>query len=342
MAKQEIDGLGRGLTAAVAVESATNGAAAAHRHRRRRRSSTSRRPSAPPAARRPAPRSRAPRTPTGSRRPSRPDPVAILEAQAVSREQALVPIRYGRMLVSPFTFYRGAAALMAADLSDGTRTRPPHPAVRRRPPHELRHVRGAGPAAGVRHQRLRRDAARVRSSGTSSGWSRASRSPGRDRGFNPKVRAAINLEVVKGYRRGDGRASRPCATSTSGTPASTSSALIKEFAVTLARPRPLERMEKNVEKARTKDSLKAFSKLTHLVDGEPRIISDPPLIVPIDELARRGRCVRDAGGHPAADPLVPALAAERPAHASSSGSGTSTWPARSSASAASARAPGSC
>ena len=47
-------------------------------------------------------------------------------------------------------------------------------------------------------------------------------------------------------------------------------------------------MENNVEKARTKDSLKAFSKLTHLVDGEPRITSDPPLIVPIDELAPEG------------------------------------------------------
>ena len=49
--------------------------------------------------------------------PDRPDPVAVLEAQAASRVQELVPIRYGRMLVSPFTFYRGAAAVMAADLA---------------------------------------------------------------------------------------------------------------------------------------------------------------------------------------------------------------------------------
>ena len=47
----------------------------------------------------------------------RPDPVALLEAQAATRLAELVPIRYGRMLVSPFTFYRGAAAIMAADLS---------------------------------------------------------------------------------------------------------------------------------------------------------------------------------------------------------------------------------
>ena len=49
--------------------------------------------------------------------PERPDPVAVLEAQAADRVEELVPIRYGRMLVSPFTFYRGAAAVMAADLA---------------------------------------------------------------------------------------------------------------------------------------------------------------------------------------------------------------------------------
>src|SRR3954468_13308226 len=48
---------------------------------------------------------------------NRQDPVAILTAQAATRVQELVPIRYGRMLVSPFTFYRGAAAVMAADLA---------------------------------------------------------------------------------------------------------------------------------------------------------------------------------------------------------------------------------
>ena len=49
--------------------------------------------------------------------PERPDPIAVLAAQAATRVQELVPIRYGRMLVSPFTFYRGAAAVMAADLA---------------------------------------------------------------------------------------------------------------------------------------------------------------------------------------------------------------------------------
>ena len=61
----------------------------------------------------------APRSAHGEWSPAvdRPDPVGLLQAQAATRLQELVPIRYGRMLVSPFTFYRGAAAIMAADLS---------------------------------------------------------------------------------------------------------------------------------------------------------------------------------------------------------------------------------
>jgi uncharacterized protein (DUF2252 family) len=51
----------------------------------------------------------------------RPDPVALLEEQNLTREQDLVPVRHGRMMVSPFTFYRGAAKIMAADLKDTPR-----------------------------------------------------------------------------------------------------------------------------------------------------------------------------------------------------------------------------
>ncbi len=53
----------------------------------------------------------------GRRRADRADPVALLEEQATTRVQELVPIRHARMMVSPFTFYRGAALLMAADLA---------------------------------------------------------------------------------------------------------------------------------------------------------------------------------------------------------------------------------
>ena len=54
--------------------------------------------------------------------PRRRDPVGVLEEQAQTRLPELGPIRYGRMLVSPFTFFRGGAFLMAADLADGPRT----------------------------------------------------------------------------------------------------------------------------------------------------------------------------------------------------------------------------
>jgi uncharacterized protein (DUF2252 family) len=49
--------------------------------------------------------------------PDRPDPLALLEEQAKARVPELIPIRWGRMMVSPFTFYRGAALPMAADLA---------------------------------------------------------------------------------------------------------------------------------------------------------------------------------------------------------------------------------
>src|SRR3977135_3740696 len=53
---------------------------------------------------------------------TRPDPVELLQRQAQTRVPELVPIRYGRMLVSPFTFYRGAAMIMAHDLATTPRS----------------------------------------------------------------------------------------------------------------------------------------------------------------------------------------------------------------------------
>ena len=66
-----------------------------------------------------AARSATPRSAHGEWGPAsdRPDPVALLRSQETNRVPELVPLRYERMLVSPFTFYRGAAAVMAADLA---------------------------------------------------------------------------------------------------------------------------------------------------------------------------------------------------------------------------------
>jgi hypothetical protein len=76
------------------------------------------------AARGKAARGELPRSAHGDWQPAarRRDPVDLLDEQAQTRLPELVPIRYGRMLVSPFTFFRGGAYLMAADLSDGPRT----------------------------------------------------------------------------------------------------------------------------------------------------------------------------------------------------------------------------
>ena len=73
--------------------------------------------------------------------PDRPDPIGLLEEQAATRLPELVPLRYGRMAVSPFDFYRGAALPMAADLAATPHTGIVTPALRRCPPLELRAVR---------------------------------------------------------------------------------------------------------------------------------------------------------------------------------------------------------
>ena len=68
-------------------------------------------------------RTRTPRSTHAGWKPAtdRPDPVGLLERQDAAREPDLVPVRHGRMMVSPFTFYRGAAKIMAADLKDTPR-----------------------------------------------------------------------------------------------------------------------------------------------------------------------------------------------------------------------------
>src|SRR3954447_5413167 len=213
--------------------------------------------------------------------PSRRDPVDVLEEQAQTRVPELVPIRYGRMLVSPFTFYRGAAALMAADLAGSPRT-------------GLRvqlcgdaHLSNFG-AFAAPDRRLtfsvndfdeslpgpfEWDVKRLAASFAVAG---------RDRGFNTKVRARINTAVGRSYRESMARfAAMP--TMDLWYARIDVEELRRQFSAGATRDQ-VKRMKKNVAHARAKDSLKAFGKLTRLVDGEPRIVSDPPLIVPLAEL----------------------------------------------------------
>ena len=133
--------------------------------------------------------------PAGSR-----DPVGLLLEQAKTRVPELVPVRHGRMLVSPFTFYRGAALPMAADLATHARVGAAGAAVRGRAPVQFRGVRLPGAAAGLRRQRLRRDPARP----VRVGRQAAGGQPGRGRagttGSAGKDRRKIVLAAAEGYR----------------------------------------------------------------------------------------------------------------------------------------------
>ena len=124
---------------------------------------------------------------------------------------------------------------------------------------------------------------RARLNGTSSASRRASRSPaGTGASTTRSVARACSPRYAR-IARGCGRSLR-WATSASGTHGSTSTQLLAGLAAQKQKQQ-IKAVKQAAAKAQTKDSLKAFAKLTHEVDGEPRIISDPPLIVPIHELA---------------------------------------------------------
>jgi uncharacterized protein (DUF2252 family) len=216
---------------------------------------------------------------------NRRDPVDLLQEQATTRVQELVPIRYGRMLVSPFTFFRGAAYLMAADLADVPRTGLQvqlcgdahlsnfgmYAAPDRRLVFDVNDFDETLP--GPFEWDLKRLVASFAVAG-------------RDRGFDAKQRQTINRAVTQAYRK--------AMKSFAGmdTLALWYARIEVDQIVELFRPQAGKKQRKQADreiaKARTKDSLAAFAKLTHLVDGEPRIVSNPPLIVPVEELAPPG------------------------------------------------------
>jgi uncharacterized protein (DUF2252 family) len=211
----------------------------------------------------------------------RADPVELLEGQATSRVGQLVPLRYGRMLVSPFTFYRGAAAVMAADLAATPRSG-----------FDVQlcgdaHLSNFGAYAspdrelvfdvndfdetlpGPWEWDVMRLAASFSVAGRASGFKRRERlaivaaMSAQYRGAMRRMAELGNLEVW--YTKMDVEAIARGWESAAGE---------KEAAT----------FRRNLEKTRAKDRMRALSKLTREVDGELRIVSEPPLIVPIDEL----------------------------------------------------------
>ena len=216
-------------------------------------------------------------TPPARRR----DPVKVLEDQAKRRVQELVPIRYGRMLASPFTFFRGAAAIMAMDLA-------------KTPESGLR-VQACGDAHlsnfGVFAAPDRREVFDINDfDETLPGpweWDvkRLAASfaiAGRDRDFTPKETRAAVLRTVRSYREAmrEFAAMRNVDVWYARLDVDT---LLADLAQ-VATPKVMKGARKEVAKAGKKNSLKAFDRLVRVVDGEPRIISDPPLLVPAREL----------------------------------------------------------
>jgi uncharacterized protein (DUF2252 family) len=209
------------------------------------------------------------------------DPVALLEQQAADRVPELVPIRYGRMLVSPFTFYRGAAYLMASDLAQSPSTGldaqlcgdahlsnfGAFAAPDRRLVFSLNDFDETLPGP------FEWDVKRMVASFAVAG---------RDRGFDDELRGTINRTAARAYREAMREMSRMGRLDLWYTRLDVDD--IRERLGSSVKPRVRKRFERNVAKARTKDSLKAFDKLVEVVDGRPRLIGDPPLVVPLEDL----------------------------------------------------------
>src|SRR3954452_20113049 len=206
------------------------------------------------------------------------DPVAVLEEQALTRVSELVPIRHGRMLVSPFTFFRGKAGLMAADLAGSPRTglnvqlcgdaHLSNFGVFAAPDRRL--TFGVNDFDESLPGPFEWDVKRLAASFAVAG---------RDRGFDAKQRRLVALAVGRSYRKAMRGFAGMGALELWYARIDVED-LVKQWA-TRATAKQRKRLDRNVAKARAKDGMRAFDRLTELVDGEPRIVSDPPLIMPI-------------------------------------------------------------
>jgi uncharacterized protein (DUF2252 family) len=213
----------------------------------------------------------------------RADPVAILEQQASSRVAELVPIRYGRMAASPFAFFRGAAAVMAADLA-GT----PVSGLRVQACGDA-HLSNFG-AFAAPDRRLVFDLNDFDES-LSGPWEwdvkRLAASfaiAGRENGFKRKERGPAVREAGRSYRE----AMRAFASQGNLDVWYARLDVESVMGEIEAEPKLTKQVRKGVAKAQAKDSARALAKLTHVVGGELRILADPPLIVPAEELMAAG------------------------------------------------------
>jgi uncharacterized protein (DUF2252 family) len=209
------------------------------------------------------------------------NPVDLLTEQEVTRVEELVPVRHERMLVSPFTFYRGAAVIMAADL-------------------------GSQPDSGLRVQAC--GDAHLANFGGFASPERAMQfdindfdetNPGpfewdvkrlvtsfeiaaRSNSFSEKEKRRVVNTAARYYR--EAMVQFSTMTNLNVWYAHLDVEKVFNEARAQATPEEIKRFEKTLAKAQSKDSMKALTKLTEVVDGEHRIKSDPPLIVALSDI----------------------------------------------------------
>jgi uncharacterized protein (DUF2252 family) len=234
----------------------------------------------------------------------RPDPVALLKEQNATREPDLVPVRHGRMLVSPFTFYRGAAKIMAADLEHT-----PRAGLKVQLCGDA-HLSNFGVFASPERQLLfdlndfdetlpgpfEYDLKRMSASFTIAA---------RNNGFRKADARDVTLASVSAYREAMAEFAEMTTMEVwyAHLSEATLMAAIESFVgaskgtpetkKTKKKAAKKEKKEdkadakaarKAAAKARTRDSLQALSKLGELVDGRYRIVSQPPLVIPRRDL----------------------------------------------------------
>jgi uncharacterized protein (DUF2252 family) len=237
-------------------------------------------------------RTAAPRSSHGQWSPAadRPDPVALLEEQAETRVPALVPVRYGRMLVSPFTFYRGAALIMASDLA-----KTPVSGVTVQLCGDA-HLSNFGLFGTPERQMIfdindfdetlpgpwEWDVKRLAASFEIMG---------RDRGFSAADRRAIVMTGVTEYQDRL-RQAAGMGTLNAWYDQLEAGVLLKlvrqEVRVKRVSKKEARGLERDVKKAQTRDSTRVFARRADEIGGELRIVADPPVIIPIEDITVPG------------------------------------------------------
>lgn len=222
----------------------------------------------------------------------RPDPLSLLEEQAQTRVPDLVPVRYGRMMASPFAFFRGGALIMAWDLAHAPTSGLTVQAC------GDAHISNFGVYASPERQLVFDVNDFDETNPAPWDWDvrrmvASIEIAGRDNGFSAKQRSRMVQKATAAYRTAMAR----FAGETNLDIWYSHIVVRPDLAVvrTQLDKRSIQQLQRIIDKALTRDSQQALTRLTETVDGQRRFINDPPLIVPVAELLDPAR--KDAFDH---------------------------------------------